>query len=175
MPFAGIARSDTFSNTNYGSNGDDAVAMAIGSVLVAPFAGAMKGWERRTLNSMENAVTAQLTSDEQRQTFKAMYLNQKMDTKPYTTATGPLSVLAVAGGVIALSNPVGLVLVGVGVAGNFGALLVAERSQKFNRDRYEKALQAINLAKGVNKEVQINGDAGLSDFQKMFGIGGGIN
>lgn len=173
MPFAGMAKS-TISYSSRSADGmkKDLLGNAIGMAVVAPISGLMLGCERRTLNTMQDTVEKQLNVT-QKETFNEMYVQHKMDTKPYTTATGPLSLAFAAGIAVGVSNPVGFAVASVAAAGNIGVLLLAEKAQRYNRDRYERAVAAINLEKSLDKSKQINGDAGLSDLQKMFCIGRG--
>ena len=165
MSISSMASSNNRSFSTSISLDREVSAKAIGYALLAPVAGMMLGCQRRTLHDMENTVVAQLSS-EQLKTFKNMYTEEKMDTKPYTTATGPLSVLMLAG---AFSmNPLGLFVAGTAFLGNTACLFVAERSQQYNNNRYRQALNAVNLEKGLGKEGQITGDKGLSQMQKLF-------
>lgn len=156
--------------TGKASESEEAAAQMMGYVFMAPVIGLIKGCERRTLQQMQDRVKSQLTA-EQASTFEKNYVSEKIDTKPYTTATGPLALIAMGG--IFMANPAGIVVTGVAIASNVAALLIAERGQMHNMDVYEKTLQALNTQRAVDKQESVNGYNGLSDMQKMFCIGNG--
>jgi len=168
MPFAGQASFG--GNSNKSTEPAEAVVAMMGYVFLSPVIGLMKGCERRTLQQMQDRVLNQLTT-EQALTFKKNYVSEKIDTKPYTTAIGPL-VLITAGG-IAIANPAGILLASVATGLNLTALLIAERGQTHNMNVYEKTLQALNAQRAVDKQEPVNGYKGLSDMQKIFCIGTG--
>lgn len=141
----------------------------IGASLIAPVLGVMKGCERRTLDSMEHAVSKQLDSACQRATFNTMYCKHKMDTRLYTTATGPFTAMIILG--VSTRKPAGFVVAGCAALSNYAALFLANHAQRFNKSRYEIAVNAVNLQRSLKDLPQINGDAELSYAQKMFCMG----
>jgi hypothetical protein len=149
------------------NEGEKLLGKAIGLAIIAPLAGLHLGYQRRTFQLREENVNKQSTSMQQ-EIFKKIYLDQKIDTKFYTSATGPLSLLTCAG--IATRHPVGFAMAALATTGNVIALLSADAGQEYNQKNYDKALVDINIARSRDKEMPITGDDGLSTLQKILCI-----
>ncbi len=140
----------------------------VNSILVLPVYGAVKGFERRVLNKKIKIVQDQLTTEEQA-IFNQNYDSTKIDTKPFTTATGPLAaVLALSIPLVAVNPAVGSFVGGSGLIASTALAVAAKQGQAHNDATFKKVVSSINMLRATKKQLPINENVGLSDFEKMF-------